>query len=304
MPIPAPALEEPKLQDAQEWTEQHAKESETGEWPIDKGLPTIWRGVATSSINFETRIRKQLQAEVSRQRLLEMEDGWDGEGSPSYSEDTVDRAIEFVVAQARRVSDFGLSIPTPHIGPGPDGSIDLHWKQSSRELLVNIPADVHKVATFYGDDYKSQKIKGSGEIWKSRLGNRRVADEIVWPIEPIPDCDSVFMRAHSQHFSRSGELQPGVFRPHGGGMSVNWGKYASAEETRQQATRAPDENAVIKLPVSGIRQVDPLRVEHTPTGNRAHTDVNGIPDGGEDLVEVRVLLRRVANVVIPPRDKG
>ena len=124
-----------------------------------------------------------------------------------------------------------------------------------------------------------------------------MADELRWPIEEIPDADSVFMRAHQDYF-RNGELQPGVFQPHGKGMSVNWDRYASAEGTKQQA-RNPEDNAVISMPVVKIRKIDDLRVEHTPeTTNQAHSDVFGLPKG-EQLTEVRVLLGRSATIVIP-----
>ena len=126
-----------------------------------------------------------------------------------------------------------------------------------------------------------------------------MADDLGWPIEEIPDADPVFMRTHRMHF-RDGELQPGVFQPRGQGMSVNWGKYASAEETKQQARKDPDHNAVISMPVIHIRQIDDLRVEHTPEPtNRAHTDVFGLPRKGEQLTEIRLRLRGIATIIIP-----
>jgi hypothetical protein len=126
-----------------------------------------------------------------------------------------------------------------------------------------------------------------------------VADEIVWPIESIPNEDGVFMRAHRQHFA-NGEVRPGVFRPQDGGMSVNWEKYASAEDTKRQATRNAQDNAVLKLSVRAIRDIPPLKVEHTPQpNNRAHTDVNGLPLKGEECTRVRLSLSRIAKTVIP-----
>ena len=126
-----------------------------------------------------------------------------------------------------------------------------------------------------------------------------MADELDWPIEAMPDADSVFMRAHRVHFS-NGELHPGVFKEHGGGMSVNWEKYASALETKQQATKNPEDNAVISLPVIAVRQIRDLNVEHTPTpANRAHSDVCGFPTNRELLTQARVKLLRISQVVIP-----
>jgi hypothetical protein len=126
-----------------------------------------------------------------------------------------------------------------------------------------------------------------------------MADELGWPIEVIPDADSVLMRAHRALFL-SGELAPGVFRSHDGGMSVNWDKYSSPELTKSQATRNPDDNAVIRIQVVGIRRISDLRVEHSPEpANRAHSDVCGLPANKEQLTEVRVLLLRITVIAIP-----
>jgi len=126
-----------------------------------------------------------------------------------------------------------------------------------------------------------------------------MADGLAWPIEVIPDDDSVLMRAHRVHFL-SGELAPGVFRSHDGGMSVNWVKYASPELTKRQATGNPDDNAVIRLQVLSIRRISDLRVEHSPErANRAHSEVRGLPTNKEQLTEVRVLLLRTTEIAIP-----
>ena len=82
-------------------------------------------------------------------------------------------------------------------------------------------------------------------------------------------------------------------------MSVNWDKYASTEDTRQQA-KNPNQNAVVRMPVDAIRRISPLKVKHTPDpANRAHSEVFGFSNKEEQLTEIRVLLRRIAEVVIP-----
>ena len=126
-----------------------------------------------------------------------------------------------------------------------------------------------------------------------------MADELAWPVEEIPDSDSVFMRAHRMHF-RDGKLAPSVFREQDGAMSVNWDKYATAEQTRQRSRKNPRDNAVLSMPVVGIRLIDSLRVEHTPEQeNRAHSDVCGLPADREQLTEIRVLLLRISEIVLP-----
>lgn len=127
-----------------------------------------------------------------------------------------------------------------------------------------------------------------------------MVDELAFPIEFIPDSDNVFMRAHKDYFD-NGDLRPGVFRAHHGSMSVNWSKYASAEDTRSQARKDPEKNAVISLGVGGVRTIRSLDVKHKPLiANRAHSEIF-LPTGDEDLTEVRVLLRRLSTIVIPLR---
>ena len=129
-----------------------------------------------------------------------------------------------------------------------------------------------------------------------------MVDEVVWPIEPIPDADNVFMRAHRMYF-REGELQPGVFRAQGDGMSVDWDKYSTAEETKKRAGKNPHDNAVVRMCAGRIREIAGLRVEHQPDRvgqNRAHSNVLGLPaHSTPDLVEVRLKLRRISTIVHP-----
>ncbi len=107
------------------------------------------------------------------------------------------------------------------------------------------------------------------------------------------------MRAHRMHF-RHGELGPGVFRAQGTGMSVNWEKYASAEETRKQSRREPEDNAVIRLLAGDIREIESLSLKHTPEPeNRAHSEVFGLPTAGEEQTEKRLLLLRITEIVLP-----
>lgn len=125
--------------------------------------------------------------------------------------------------------------------------------------------------------------------------------ELNFSIETVPDADSVFMRAHKQYLLK-GTLAHGVFKAHDGGMSVDWNKYSTPEETRFRAKKNPENNAVIEMNVGEIRSIPVLDVVHTPEmGNRAHCDVP-LPSEGEDLTEVRFKLRKLAKIVLalPP----
>ena len=71
------------------------------------------------------------------------------------------------------------------------------------------------------------------------------------------------------------------------------------EETRQRAKK-PSENGVIVLLVGGIQGIPDLKVRHVPEPtNRSHCETD-LPDRREDLTEIRLLLKRLASVVIYP----
>ena len=126
-----------------------------------------------------------------------------------------------------------------------------------------------------------------------------MVSELEWPIEVIPSADSVFMRAHKMHI-REGNLTPGVFKNQGSGMSVDWDKYSSPEETRLRG-KIPQHNAVILMQVAAVRAITGLAVEHSPdpqTRNRAHALVLGLSDRAEDNIEMRAQLLKTASVVL------
>lgn len=123
-----------------------------------------------------------------------------------------------------------------------------------------------------------------------------MADQIVFPIEEIPDDDSVFMRAHRTRM-RDGAPRASAFEPHGGSMSVDWDKYSTACDTRARGKK-PEDNAVVQMVVSAIRNEN-LGVNHAPElDNQAHTDVMLPADNGEQT-EARLKLSRLATVVVP-----
>ena len=125
--------------------------------------------------------------------------------------------------------------------------------------------------------------------------------EEVWESEAIPDTARLFMRVHRQNIDENGKLKPGAFRNlpkelPGSGMSTDWEKYTTPDETQQRA-RTPADNAVIQLLCGDIRNIPGQTVVHTPNrelNNRAHTDVFG-----EKTPEVRLKLMAIYQMVIP-----
>ncbi len=121
------------------------------------------------------------------------------------------------------------------------------------------------------------------------------SDVAAWEVEPIPDSDELYKRVHRNLFKPDKTIMTGAF--HHRSMSTDWAKYSSADDARNRAP-TPDDNAVVKMAVSEVRQIQDLAVEHSPLSeNRSHTDVVG-----KKSQKVQVLLRRISTLVIPLAD--
>lgn len=109
-----------------------------------------------------SRISKSIAAAIAESRsILELQDDWDGEGSPRYEPAVWDRATNFLkrVAIVHK-EQFGVWIPAPAILAGPEGGIDLNWEAEQGRLLVHIPVSEKKPIDFYGDNRAGQIVKG------------------------------------------------------------------------------------------------------------------------------------------------
>lgn len=137
-------------------------ESHVGDWEEEPGKLSD-RIAANAKQDLEMEIRRS-------QQILDLEDDWDGNGSPPYAADTLNRATSFLVAHSDWLwRSHGVRIPVPTIGPGPEGSIDLYWKRTGWELLVNIPVETEKPATFSGNNYGTETSKGSFDPGKRNI---------------------------------------------------------------------------------------------------------------------------------------
>jgi hypothetical protein len=112
-------------------------------------------------------ISSHLAAAIRASRaILDLEDNWDDEGSPGYAEETWNRATKFIRYIARNYWRLnGVWVIPPRILPGPNGSIDIHWKTQKRELLINIPADEEIAVGYFGSGGPNDTIKGKLDIF-------------------------------------------------------------------------------------------------------------------------------------------
>jgi len=121
---------------------------------------------------------------------------------------------------------------------------------------------------------------------------------VCFPVEEIPDEDTLFMRIHYRILGKKG-LHPGVFINHNNEMSTNWSHYADAEVTKMQANlydKNPDDYGVIDMNVGNVRNIDGQTVIHNPIPkDRAHTDVVG-----KKTEKARLDFYELSSWVIPP----
>lgn len=129
----------------------HQKENES---------PLIWKYYQL--LDRSTAIDNALnKLTVNSREILKFQDDTD-DGFIPYKDETLKRAINFLAPYMKALLWLsGANVPAPKLLPGPAGSIDVHWKNERKELIVNIPADPNAKALFYGDDYGEIFIKGS-----------------------------------------------------------------------------------------------------------------------------------------------
>ena len=132
-------------------------------------LPTI-------SVQMREKYQLTLDTHVqvvaeAKERLLALEDNWDGEGAPAYCEQTIEAAAGFFYQLVER-SELATQV---RILPASEGSIDLYWKTAQFELLVNFHPDGS--VSYYGDDYCENVIQGKTRpkpeviaCWMEHLG--------------------------------------------------------------------------------------------------------------------------------------
>ena len=129
-----------------EWL--HVVHPRPNEWFAGKHRPVV----------IFTDLERVIEASKS---ILALPPDWDEAGSPAFRQETWSRAITLLRAHAEALYDrYGLVLETPRILPGPNGSIDLHWKTRRRELLLNVPEAPEEPSSYYGDDFGSERRKG------------------------------------------------------------------------------------------------------------------------------------------------
>lgn len=141
-------------------------ESNVDNYLSSEKLPNIYN-VLSTLITDEIKnkdILFKLYEEIDKSKyILKLEDNFDDNGSPSYNYETWVRATNFTEKFMKFliIDNSKKDIEIPHIYHGPEGTIDILLKNENLRLLINIPINQEQPATFYGDDFKLRKLKGS-----------------------------------------------------------------------------------------------------------------------------------------------
>jgi hypothetical protein len=94
--------------------------------------------------------------------MLDLQDDWDGDGSPGYAPETWELACRFLWNSARSLwKKRHVAAPAPAVLEGPGGSIDIYWKLTDTTLLVNVPVNVSEKATYFLRRADGSEIMGS-----------------------------------------------------------------------------------------------------------------------------------------------
>lgn len=112
-----------------------------------------------SDLNALSIVRKKI---LEGRDILQLKTDWDDDGSPDFSPAHWDRIEIFLLGALKMIWEKERRVMVaPTINAVSGGTIDVHWKTQMSELLINVPRDLTKPATFYGDNFSDQSIKGT-----------------------------------------------------------------------------------------------------------------------------------------------
>lgn len=122
----------------------------------------FYGGIATEKL-FVVTVSPEMDAAIAASRRILAIEIDPAEGiTVKYTEETLKRASDLLREMAELFWQVaGELLPVPSIGPAHEGSIDLFWEAKDLTLLINIPSDQSKDATFFGRRLATSKISGT-----------------------------------------------------------------------------------------------------------------------------------------------
>ena len=99
----------------------------------------VARNADNEDIKLTSRPAIDKIVDAAEERILALEEDWDGEGSPAFEKQTLDAIRDFLF---ELVDESELSVVKQvWIVPFSGGSIDLQWQTEHFDLLINFCAD-------------------------------------------------------------------------------------------------------------------------------------------------------------------
>jgi hypothetical protein len=134
-----------------------------------KLIGTLWEALPNRSQGDISSVIRAARA------LVELGENWDGEGSRGYSLETWKRVKRFLMSHASVARSLFRVLPAPAINPADQGSLDVFWRLSGRQLLVNFPEDESAPITYYG-----QNRQGDNTISGRTTAGEKRLDLVAW----------------------------------------------------------------------------------------------------------------------------
>ena len=121
--------------------------------------------------------------------------------------------------------------------------------------------------------------------------------ECDYEVETLGDLETLYYRVHKTYY-RSSKIIPNAFQTKGDGMSTDWAKYSSPEESYSRC-KIPADNSIVSFNTGRVKSEKILDVIHKPENiNRSHSLVLGIPKSEPFKTEVRLHLMKIHKEVI------
>lgn len=103
--------------------------------------------------------------------MTQLLDDWDDDGGKAVSKDLASCVETFLTKMDAMARNWNRKVPDPHVSPGPEDTVDIHWKDKESELLVNVK-NADGLCSFYGERPEdSHVIQGHGYIAAGLAGD-------------------------------------------------------------------------------------------------------------------------------------
>jgi hypothetical protein len=124
----------------------------TGDFPIEL------RSLSGDDVRIDNL---ELMIMSAKQKLLLLEDNWDGEGSKKIDTDAFARAEELLnMLSETFLEKYQMPIKIPDIIPGTNGEVEIRWETEFFTLSIDIYGD-QRNAVYFGMDSRGNRIKGT-----------------------------------------------------------------------------------------------------------------------------------------------